>query len=230
MTLHLAHLDCPRGEDEIGCNPRLCPNTLQCPNETKCVQPDQICDNHMDCKDGFDEARCPKLFCDDEDFSCYVEKSRRKISNGEDPTIIIIFLLVVFFLIFLLLLCKCVGSRQDVRDMLEHPLDIPLPPFRGKRNMLNTFTKSTFYQYHNKIMYYCIQKYQLWGSYNTIFFTHFNLSTLKIFNVSFCETNKTYINFNAPNNFSKMHCLPEVPNTEYSVTSPKNKKNISYNK
>ena len=61
--------DCPRGEDEQGCEHYMCPDLLQCRgNRGVCVPPWEVCDGTVHCKDfGEDEIYCfpcpPGMFC-----------------------------------------------------------------------------------------------------------------------------------------------------------------------
>ena len=51
--------DCIYGEDEASCTDLSCPGFLKCRGESRCVSPDQICDEHVDCILSFDdEIRC----------------------------------------------------------------------------------------------------------------------------------------------------------------------------
>ena len=56
-------IDCPYGEDEVGCATLTCKWLLKCGSDMKCVHPDHICDGVNDCPSGEDEAVCKVKQC-----------------------------------------------------------------------------------------------------------------------------------------------------------------------
>lgn len=123
-------INCLSGEDELACHPD-CPNQIRCPYETKCITPEQICDQHTDCNNGFDESNCPNSFCQDDDPKCFKDIRPSKSNNNHDLSYFLTITFGIMTLFFVYLLCKCLARRQSVRETLDNPLDVPLPPFRG---------------------------------------------------------------------------------------------------
>ncbi|XP_074098383.1 low-density lipoprotein receptor-related protein megalin isoform X1 [Cotesia typhae] len=68
--------DCENGEDEMqSCPPPECDaNQFSCTqyifNKTYCIPKYQKCDMTVDCIDGSDEANCPEIKCQPDDFKC----------------------------------------------------------------------------------------------------------------------------------------------------------------
>ncbi|XP_022657820.1 low-density lipoprotein receptor-related protein 3-like isoform X2 [Varroa destructor] len=57
-------LDCPRGEDERGCDSR-CPELIPCRGDDPCgFLEEQRCNGHDECRDGFDEMNCQRESCE----------------------------------------------------------------------------------------------------------------------------------------------------------------------
>ncbi|OQR70192.1 low-density lipoprotein receptor-like, partial [Tropilaelaps mercedesae] len=56
-------MDCPRGEDERGCDPR-CPEMIHCRSDDPCgFLEEQRCNGRDECRDGFDETNCQPTSC-----------------------------------------------------------------------------------------------------------------------------------------------------------------------
>lgn len=123
-------MDCPKAEDELGCYPVDCLNQIRCPDESKCVTSLQICDETVDCKNNFDESNCHKFVCKDEP-NCNIERSIKNDYEIVDITYVIPIIFGAMTLLFVYLLCKCLSNRDNIRHMLQNPMEVPLPPFTG---------------------------------------------------------------------------------------------------
>ncbi|XP_067001338.2 low-density lipoprotein receptor-related protein 12 isoform X2 [Anabrus simplex] len=55
-------VDCPFGEDEVGCDPR-CGRKIKCNSGVGCYPPSQRCNDQSNCEDDSDEADCPRDLC-----------------------------------------------------------------------------------------------------------------------------------------------------------------------
>ena len=63
------NVDCPNGEDELGCHKNVtCPGLLRC-RSGGCVHPINVCDGETDCPEGDDEMLCELANCP-ENCSC----------------------------------------------------------------------------------------------------------------------------------------------------------------
>ncbi|CAG9761665.1 unnamed protein product [Ceutorhynchus assimilis] len=127
-------IDCLTGEDELGCDQETCPNQIACTDQTKCLKPQEICDEKPDCKNGFDELNCLRFSCKKDDPDCDIERITEEHSSGETKnylTYVIVISLIVMMLIFVLLICKYMARIEQRTQDLNTLVNIPLPPFRG---------------------------------------------------------------------------------------------------
>ncbi|XP_030751262.1 uncharacterized protein LOC115878796 [Sitophilus oryzae] len=122
-------LNCPNGQDEIGCYPKTCPNEVLCQKNSKCIETNKICDEKNDCGDYFDESNCPNHYCTQQ--NCYTRDETKDVSYGDHKAFITTLVILVLLIIFFTLLSKCLLSRDHIRNVLNNPLEIPLPPFTG---------------------------------------------------------------------------------------------------
>ena len=80
------HIDCPYKDDELSCSSPVCPGSLRCRGEVRCVSPQQICDGIIDCIYSFDDEvdceKCPvDCICDGYLLKCNSQNSLDNISN-----------------------------------------------------------------------------------------------------------------------------------------------------
>ncbi|KAF7287308.1 hypothetical protein GWI33_001673 [Rhynchophorus ferrugineus] len=134
-------LDCPNGEDELGCDYKKCPNNISCFNQTKCISVHQVCDGKADCDNDFDESHCYSFSCSNE--NCYL-KEHSNMEDGGNSIYVTVVIVVILLIIFLSLIFRCLISRNSVRDTLVNHLDIPLPPFTGPEDNAYPFEDLTY--------------------------------------------------------------------------------------
>ncbi|XP_050311092.1 uncharacterized protein LOC126746774 [Anthonomus grandis grandis] len=130
--------DCPGAEDESGCTAYMstCPDQIGCPDEQKCLTKNQICDEFVDCESKFDESNCDGFACQSDNGTrrCLALQTSEEEEEETEQTDLVYILTMAFSLMFLLftyLICRCLTKRDRVRNMMDSPLDVPLPPFRG---------------------------------------------------------------------------------------------------
>ena len=80
------HIDCPYRDDELSCSNPICPGSLKCRGEIRCISPEQICDGTVDCIYSFDDEvyceKCPvDCTCVGYLLKCNLQNSLENLSN-----------------------------------------------------------------------------------------------------------------------------------------------------
>lgn len=123
---------CAKGEDELGCS-KLCPDSIKCPKDNKCIRQDQICDAVTNCNDDFDEKGC--------------------IKSSPSMYFPIVFVITALCsMSFLCIVFQWISTRRRSRRFVNNPPDFPLAPFEGpgeqaqQSSSSEIFTDSEFRQ------------------------------------------------------------------------------------
>ncbi|KAL3269845.1 hypothetical protein HHI36_008903, partial [Cryptolaemus montrouzieri] len=142
-------LDCPKGEDEIGCSKRCNSTSIDCLLNGICINTTQLCDRNEDCRNGYDEKNCMKQFCESPMyFLCNNGICIQGIlkGNGIDDcgdlsdendlfqlfkTCMMAFVILLLTILFTGLVMRWCNTRRDIHRLLQNLPEFPLPPFQG---------------------------------------------------------------------------------------------------